>query len=358
MNCVGAGNIGVGVAFESAARFDYRPAAGSAQVDLVPVLPDVSEDLSGAPRPVDGDGDGTALSDAGAHEAGAGSPWGTIAGRAVDYADDTGARGVCVLAFGDKGTVRAGRTTTAGYYRIERLQPDTYRLLWRPCIGHSGAIWVGGNSFSTATGQVVAAGATVAVDFPAFTPAFIRLPSGDRSEEGFADHPGCASRRSRRPATSPSSSSSTSTAVRKQPTQRAGRQLPRVLLGLRPRPGPIRLPRGGMSASTSAADHLHGGRPNRTNGYSMSFVWARHIGEGQGPQRLRPEDGGRNGHRQQRLRTARPSTPGPAASYFLSGVAGGYSSLKIRFDGPAGLVQDPVVRQQDVTGNCRHLHGR
>ena len=171
----------------------------------------MSDDLSGTPRPADGDGDDRPFPMPGPTRWGPGPYQGTITGRAVDYADGTGARGVCVLAFGDKGTVRAGRTTTAGYYRIERLQPDTYRLLWRPCLGHSAAMWVGGSSFSTATGRVVAAGATVAVDFPAFTPAFIRLPSGDRSAEGFADHPGLCFEAISTTAKSPSSSSSTST---------------------------------------------------------------------------------------------------------------------------------------------------
>ena len=49
---------------------DYRLAAGSPAIDIggADLVPGGSTDLAGSPRPVDGDGDGAALSDAGAFE--------------------------------------------------------------------------------------------------------------------------------------------------------------------------------------------------------------------------------------------------------------------------------------------------
>jgi hypothetical protein len=243
---------------------------------------------------------------------------------------------VCVLAFGDKGTVRAGRTTTAGYYRIERLQPDTYRLLWRPCLGHSAAMWVGGSSFSTATGRVVAAGATVAVDFPAFTPAFIRLPSGDRSAEGFADHPGLC--------------------FEAISTTREESFIEFLDLDARYASSQLIVPAG--SYRVFFWDCLRGEVPFGFLGGGITFDSAQIIWTEDGPNgspytlpfvlgaAIAGKVGDPSGYAQKRVAVTvtdgngyglLTASTGAGGKYFIGGVAGGYSSLKLRFDGPAGL---------------------
>ena len=336
-SCAGTGNVGSGLAFQSTLRFNYRPAPGSAQIDLVPILPQVSDDLSGALRPVDG-GDGMALADAGAYEAGARSPAGTITGRVVDYVDGTGVQGVCVVAFGDRGTVRAGVVTSAGYYRIERLQPDTYRLLWRPCFGHTASMWEGGTFFANATGQPVAAGATVKVDIQAFTPAFISLPAGDRSEEGFADHPGLC--------------------FEAISTTRNESFVEFFDLDARYASGQLAVPAG--SYRVFYWDCLRGEVPFGFLGGGVSFdeaaiLWTQDAQSDNGytlPFRLGAAISGKvtdpSGLPQKRVAVTVTDhngyglvtvNTGAGGRYFLSGVAGGFPSLKLRFDGPVGVFQ-------------------
>ena len=294
-----------------------------------------------------------ALADAGAYEAGARSPAGTITGRVVDYVDGTGVQGVCVVAFGDRGTVRAGVVTSAGYYRIERLQPDTYRLLWRPCFGHTASMWEGGTFFANATGQPVAAGATVKVDIQAFTPAFISLPAGDRSEEGFADHPGLCFE-----AISTTRNESfveffDLDAVRKRPTGSAGGQLPRVLLGLSARRGPLRLPRG---VSFHEAAILWTQDAQSDNGYTLPFrLGAAISGKVTDPSGL-PQKRVAVTVTAQRLRTRDRQHRGRGP--LLPEWRGRWLPFpEAPLRRTRGGVPGPVVRQQDVAGDCRHLHG-
>jgi hypothetical protein len=66
---VGPGNVDVAPRFVDPAAGDYRPASGSSLIDAGrPTVDPPDTDLAGNPRPVDGNGDGTAVPDAGAFE--------------------------------------------------------------------------------------------------------------------------------------------------------------------------------------------------------------------------------------------------------------------------------------------------
>ena len=136
--------------------YDARLRPGGAAVDLVDDVP-WPVDLEGTARPLDGDGDGTAWSDAGAWELVARG----IAGRVMSQNLGSGLGGVCVAAWADDtgSPVVAGTTQTGpeGTFFLG-LAGGTYRLSFEDCRDSIYAsTWHGGTSFATATPVEVAA---------------------------------------------------------------------------------------------------------------------------------------------------------------------------------------------------------
>jgi hypothetical protein len=145
-------NLSVPVAFPGPDFGSYELPVGSALVDAADPASPVTSDLAGRPRPVDGDGDGTAVADIGAYES-TEPAFGFITGNVVDSNPGNPIASECVYAVdsatGDLAGVTLGTPdphpyddpVEGGAFALGPLPSGNYRLLVSDCWSRGFPDW-------------------------------------------------------------------------------------------------------------------------------------------------------------------------------------------------------------------------